>query len=789
MANEDRLPQFDRAKIKTPIGFFSTLFRLMRISEEFAIPAIVKKYDRSTGIVKVQPIVSNLADDINNQEIEIPRSEYDVHVVRFAHGGYVVDAPLFVGDTGWLIAGDRNSTSAIKANSTILKEDQDDENSPNEGYKKPDDNSLKSFAWGFFIPDTWGITDFTEEDGLVVRGQRISVESDHVTIECGDNSASISKESVNIDTKKCSVEVKEGSASVISGRYGAKIDENSAIVEGPNDKISIDDKGLHHEGVIDEKRNVISAIKYDKEIGDIVKKSFLVSKRGDFIVDIDEETDWERLGLPSANDGKLTIKQGNDTLGTFTANQASDTTIIIPEPPTPPAPVVPGNGTITITQGSTTLGSFSVNQTENATIPIPVPPTPPTPITPGDGTLTITQGSTTLGTFTANQTGDTTIPIPAIPESLPNPHSLRVYGNPTSNAGTEIASPDPTTYNGSAQTDIHLDGLLTKGTAQSITADKTFSGANNTSKLRFQVSDYETSAVNMIQFSNKNFDMWVGNSDVAATNFLSFQQTHPDGKVLTLGTNDANCQRLRIAPTTDPNATGYNALQIDTVGAANGRFQQKLTAGSNITISNNTISATQPTVNNKTITITQGSTTLGSFTLNQSDDETISIPEPPTPPAPVVPGNGTITITQGSATLGTFTANQSTNTTVTIPEPPTVNDGTLSLTLGSQTKTFSANQKNNVSLTVPAKRLIAGTNISIAVNGNDITISSSGGGGTTSGFSGTRRTLALTRYDISTNQLQAKYFTETWSNGLMTASTIDSAWSMIEGGQAVMETV
>lgn len=298
MANEDRLPQFDRAKIKTPIGFFSTLFRLMRISEEFAIPAIVKKYDRNTGIAKVQPIVSNLADDINNQEIEIPRSEYDVHVVRFAHGGYVVDAPLFVGDTGWLIAGDRNGTSAIKANSTILKEDQNDENSPNEGHKKPDDNSLKSFAWGFFIPDTWGITDFTEEDGLVVRGQRISVESDHVTIECGDNSASISKESVNIDTEKCSVEVKKDYASVISGRYGAKIDEHSAIVEGPNDKISIDDNGLHHEGVIDEKRSVISAIKYDEEIGDIVKKSFLVSKRGDFIVDIDEETDWEPLEMP-----------------------------------------------------------------------------------------------------------------------------------------------------------------------------------------------------------------------------------------------------------------------------------------------------------------------------------------------------------------------------------------------------------------------------------------------------------------------------------------------------------
>ena len=116
--------------------------------------------------------------------------------------------------------------------------------------------------------------------------------------------------------------------------------------------------------------------------------------------------------------------------------------------------------------------------------------------------------------------------------------------------------------------------------------------------------------------------------------------------------------------------------------------------------------------------------------------------------------DGTLTIKQGTTTLGTFTANQATPATVTIPEPPTpptVNDGTLSLTLGSQAKTFSANQKTNVTLSVPAKRLIGGTNVAIVVNGNDITISSGGGGGATSGFSGTRRTLALTRYDISTN--------------------------------------
>lgn len=152
--------------------------------------------------------------------------------------------------------------------------------------------------------------------------------------------------------------------------------------------------------------------------------------------------------------------------------------------------------------------------------------------------------------------------------------------------------------------------------------------------------------------------------------------------------------------------------------------------------------------------------------------------------------DGTLTIKQGETTLGTFTANQATGTTVTIPEPPTpptVNDGILTLNLGSLSKTFSANQATNETITVPAKTIVAGSNVAISVSGNTLTISATGGG-STSGFFGTRRTLALTRYDISTHHLQAKFFTETWANGLMTASTIDRTWNDIEGGDAVVET-
>ena len=56
--------------------------------------------------------------------------------------------------------------------------------------------------------------------------------------------------------------------------------------------------------------------------------------------------------------------------------------------------------------------------------------------------------------------------------------------------------------------------------------------------------------------------------------------------------------------------------------------QNKLTAGSHITINNDTISATQPTVNNATLTIKQNTTTLGTFTANASTGTTVTISTP-----------------------------------------------------------------------------------------------------------------------------------------------------------------
>lgn len=72
----------------------------------------------------------------------------------------------------------------------------------------------------------------------------------------------------------------------------------------------------------------------------------------------------------------------------------------------------------------------------------------------------------------------------------------------------------------------------------------------------------------------------------------------------------------------------YNDLSYKpTIPDVSGK-QDKLTAGSNITISGNTISATVPTVNNGTLTIQKNGTTVATFSANQSGNATANITVP-----------------------------------------------------------------------------------------------------------------------------------------------------------------
>ena len=69
------------------------------------------------------------------------------------------------------------------------------------------------------------------------------------------------------------------------------------------------------------------------------------------------------LGGGGANDGTLTIQKNGTTVGTFSANQATDETINIEVPDV-------NNGTLTIQQNGTTVDTFTANSSSDKTVNI-----------------------------------------------------------------------------------------------------------------------------------------------------------------------------------------------------------------------------------------------------------------------------------------------------------------------------------------------------------------------------------------------------------------------------------
>ena len=304
MADENKdntpLPQYDRGKCKTELGFIQTLFRLKEVDKQGVIPAIVRSYDRKTGIATVQPIVTYVVDTKEGEKL-IPRGTYDVSVIRFAHGGFVIDAPLFAGDTGWLIAADRNAKDAKEANSKILNADQDDENPYNEGFKRPTDDSLRSFSWGFFIPDTWGDTELTKNDGLVIKDvdekNVIALNDGAIEIKRGDNIISISDNGITMKERSGNnkVIVSKSGITASIGNNRVSVTNTNVTLQGPNDTITIDETGPRFRGPIDILLNLVAGLRFDLMSHQLQQRVVLAGKRGDFIVQLGDVTDWVKV--------------------------------------------------------------------------------------------------------------------------------------------------------------------------------------------------------------------------------------------------------------------------------------------------------------------------------------------------------------------------------------------------------------------------------------------------------------------------------------------------------------
>lgn len=318
----------------------------------------------------------------------------------------------------------------------------------------------------------------------------------------------------------------------------------------------------------------------------------------------------------------LTIKLGDVTLGTFSANAKSDATITL-DLSSYALKTDVGAGTLTVKQGDVTLGTFSANAKVDNIINIPVVDLSDYELKTdvGDGTLTIKVGNTVLGTFKANTKTDTTIEI-----------DLSSYAQSADIGDATLTIKQGSTTLGTFKANAKTDSEI--------------------SIPEVDLSDYALKA----DIGDGTLTIKVGET--------------------TLGTFTANSKNGSTITIPEPDLTGY-ALSTDikdgtlTIKYGNttlGTFSANSANSTTVTVPEPDLSdyALKSEIGNATLTLKVGETTIGTFTANAVVDKTMTIDLSAYAKSADV-GDATLTITQAGTTLGTFKANAKTDNTIDIP--------------------------------------------------------------------------------------------------------------------------
>ena len=162
----------NREEIKAIPLIWQNLLRQFSLDIETAMPAVVLSYDRANNIVTCRPAINRIT--VENESVE--RAEVDVPCLNLAGGGIGINFPLKVGNTGWIIAADRDTENFKQ---TLAVSD-------------PNTFELHRYEHGFFIPDQ-------------ISGFNIALEdSDALVIQTldGTTKVAISDGQVSITSKK-----------------------------------------------------------------------------------------------------------------------------------------------------------------------------------------------------------------------------------------------------------------------------------------------------------------------------------------------------------------------------------------------------------------------------------------------------------------------------------------------------------------------------------------------------------------------------------------------------------
>lgn len=134
---------------------------------QVCFPCCVYSYDRVSHTAMVMPLVKRAC--FNGEWEYIRRSPFKTTVRSIQAGGYAIDLPLYVGDTGWVFASDRDTTllkEEGRLTASVLEKDRAVLSVENSYQQNPNTTAKHSFTHGFFLPDNWGPWEFSRiKDG------------------------------------------------------------------------------------------------------------------------------------------------------------------------------------------------------------------------------------------------------------------------------------------------------------------------------------------------------------------------------------------------------------------------------------------------------------------------------------------------------------------------------------------------------------------------------------------------------------------------------------------------
>lgn len=163
MAKADISPKYPRPSLLNSVNGILGMWMERSIdSIQGCMPAIFLGYQedsRESGMAWVQPLVMRKKSNGETEE----RGKILLPIHHLQHGTFMIDAPLIEGDTGWIIAGDRDNTNVLAANGAIQgpdsgigKHEPDGKPIGNQGPQPPGMMDSHKYLYGFFLPDKWG---------------------------------------------------------------------------------------------------------------------------------------------------------------------------------------------------------------------------------------------------------------------------------------------------------------------------------------------------------------------------------------------------------------------------------------------------------------------------------------------------------------------------------------------------------------------------------------------------------------------------------------------------------